>query len=62
MISSTAAENVAYGCASEDCVIRMWARSGGHRRNMLMKGVSRYGLASARSDKGRVYWVLELGN
>ncbi len=61
-LSSTAAENVAYGCATESCVIGMWARSAGHRRNMLMKGVSRYGIASARSDKGRVYWVLELGN
>ena len=62
VLSSTAAENVSYGCATEDCAIRQWARSAGHRRNMLMKGVSRYGIASARSDKGRVYWVLELGN
>ena len=62
VISSTAAENVAYGCETESCVIRMWARSSHHRRNMLMQGVSRYGIASARSDKGRVYWVLELGN
>ena len=61
-ISSTAAENVAYGCASEDCVIRMWARSAGHRRNMLMKGISRYGIASATASNGRKYWVLELGN
>ena len=61
-ISSTAAENVAYGCASEDCVIRMWARSAGHRRNMLMTGVSRYGIASATASNGRKYWVLELGN
>ena len=62
VISSTAAENVLVGCETEDCAIRHWARSGHHRRNMLMKGVSRYGLASARSDKGRMYWVLELGN
>ena len=61
-ISSTAAENVAYGCATEDCVIRMWSRSAGHRRNMLMKGVSRYGIASATGGNGRTYWVLELGN
>jgi uncharacterized protein YkwD len=59
---STAAENVAYGCATEDCVIRMWARSPGHRRNMLMKGVTHYGIASARAANGRTYWVLELGN
>jgi uncharacterized protein YkwD len=50
------------GCDSEDCVIRMWARSPGHRRNMLMKGVTHYGLASARAANGRTYWVLELGN
>lgn len=31
-------------------------------RNMLMKGLSAYGLASATGDDGRKYWVLELGN
>jgi uncharacterized protein YkwD len=61
-LSSTAAENVSYGCTTQDCAIRQWARSARHRRNMLMKGVSRYGLASARAANGRVYWVLELGN
>ena len=62
VISSTAAENVSYGCETEDCAIRQWSRSSGHRRNMLMKGVSRFGLASARSERGRVYWVLIVGN
>lgn len=62
IVSGTAAENVSYGCADEDCAIRQWARSAGHRRNMLMKGVSAYGLASAVSDSGRKYWVLKLGN
>ncbi|MBI4366650.1 MAG: CAP domain-containing protein, partial [Deltaproteobacteria bacterium] len=47
---------------TEDCAIRMWAKSAGHRRNMLMKGVSSYGLASASAANGRRYWVLELGN
>jgi uncharacterized protein YkwD len=54
---SNAAENVLVGCATEDCAIRMWARSAGHRRNMLMGGVSQYGIASVGK-----YWVLELGN
>lgn len=58
----TAAENVAFGCPDEDCVIRMWARSGGHRANMLRRDVSHYGIASATADNGRRYWVLELGN
>ena len=56
-VASTAAENVLVGCATEDCAIRMWARSAGHRRNMLMGGVSQYGIASVGK-----YWVLELGN
>ena len=61
-VASTAAENVLFGCDSEDCAMRMWAKSPGHRRNMLMKGVSSYGLASATAANGRRYWVLELGN
>ncbi len=62
MAGSMGAENVAYGCADEDCVTRMWAKSAGHRRNMLMKGITSYGIASATSADGRTYWVLELGN
>jgi uncharacterized protein YkwD len=62
LTSGAAAENVAYGCATEDCVIRMWARSGRHRANMLRRDVTSYGLASADGGNGRRYWVLELGN
>lgn len=57
-----AAENVAFGCPDEDCVIKMWARSGRHRANMLRRDVSSYGIASAAAANGRRYWVLELGN
>jgi len=60
--SGPAAENVAYGCSTEDCVIRMWARSGAHRANMLRRDVKSYGLASANGANGKRYWVLELGN
>lgn len=62
MAGSAGAENVAYGCPDADCAYRMWAKSSGHRRNMLMKGISSYGIASATAADGRVYWVLELGN
>jgi uncharacterized protein YkwD len=62
MTSGAAAENVAFGCATEDCVIRMWARSGRHRANMLRRDVTSYGLVSADGGNGRRYWVLELGN
>jgi uncharacterized protein YkwD len=56
------AQNVLWGCDDEDCAIRMWARSGGHRANMLRSDVSAYGIASATTSSGRRYWVLELGN
>jgi uncharacterized protein YkwD len=56
------AENVAWGCDTEDCAIRMWARSAGHRANMLLRDVSAYGIASATGADGRRYWALELGN
>src|SRR5262245_19242498 len=60
--SGAAAENVAYGCPTEDCVIRQWARSGAHRANMLRRDVKSYGIASAVGANGKRYWVLELGN
>jgi len=57
-----AAENVSFGCDTEDCAIRQWAKSGRHRANMLRRDVTSYGIASAVSSNGRRYWVLELGN
>lgn len=58
----TTAENVLWGCEDQDCAVRQWAKSAGHRRNMLMKGVSAYGIASATAESGRKYWVMMLGN
>lgn len=55
------AENVAYGCKSTACVINQWANSSGHRRNMLIPSLTRYGLASATSSSGKKYWALMLG-
>ena len=55
------AENVAYGCKDTACVINQWANSSGHRSNMLIPSLSRYGLASATSSSGKKYWALELG-
>lgn len=52
----------ACGCDSQSCAMQMWAKSAGHRRNMLMRGVSSYGIASATAENGRRYWVLVVGN
>jgi len=60
-LGTTAAENVSFGCDSEDCAIRQWSRSKGHRANMLRGDVSAYGLASALASNGRRYWALALG-
>jgi len=54
------AENVAAGCASESCAIALWAGSSGHRENMLLSDVRRYGLASAAGG-GQRFWCLVLG-
>jgi uncharacterized protein YkwD len=54
------AENVAAGCASESCAIALWAGSSGHRANMLLSDVRKYGLASAGGGRER-YWCLVLG-
>ena len=62
MSNGVNAENVLVGCADEDCAIRGWARSAGHRANMLRGDVSSYGIASATGANGRKYWALELGN
>ncbi len=62
MTGNTGAENVAFGCDTEDCAFKMWTRSGRHRANMLMRGVTMYGVGSATGNGGRKYWVLELGN
>ena len=60
-IGSTHAENVLVGCDDEACAIARWAKSAGHRRNMLRGDVSSYGIASATGSNGRRYWALELG-
>ena len=55
------AENVAYGCPDQACVIGQWSRSARHRANMLRVDVHGYGIASAVSSSGRRYWVLVVG-
>jgi uncharacterized protein YkwD len=55
------AENVSYGCSDSACAIKQWAHSSGHRHNMLLADINKYGLASAVSRSGRRYWTLELG-
>jgi uncharacterized protein YkwD len=60
-VGSTHAENVLVGCDDEACAIARWAKSSGHRRNMLRGDVSAYGIASVTGSNGRKYWALELG-
>jgi uncharacterized protein YkwD len=55
------AENVAYGCKESACVIQQWVNSSGHRKNMLIQSLTRYGLASATSPSGKKYWALLVG-
>jgi uncharacterized protein YkwD len=56
-----AGENVTTGCPDMPCAMQMWINSGPHRANMLRPDFTRYGLGSAKSASGQVYWALELG-
>ena len=57
--SREAAENIAYGYDSFPKTLDQWIESSGHRRNLLMHGASRVGVASAKSSAtGRTYWAM----
>jgi len=51
------AENVAYGCSTESCEMRMWENSGGHSANMLLSDVKSDGLASSSGGRDS-YWCM----
>ncbi len=53
------AENIAYGYDSFSKTLDQWITSSEHRRNLLMHGATRVGVASARNAKsGRTYWAM----
>lgn len=56
-----AAENIAYGHDSFAKTLDQWVDSTGHRKNLLLPGASRVGVASAKSAAtGRTYWAMEI--
>lgn len=57
--SERAAENIAYGYDNFPKTLDQWIESSGHRKNLLMHGASRVGVASAKSPTtGRTYWAM----
>jgi uncharacterized protein YkwD len=56
-----AAENIAYGYDSFPKTLNQWIDSAGHRKNLLLHGASRVGIASVKSaTTGRTYWAMEI--
>jgi uncharacterized protein YkwD len=54
-----AAENIAYGYDSFPKTLDQWINSPGHRKNLLMHGTARVGVANAKSSaNGRTYWAM----
>jgi uncharacterized protein YkwD len=54
-----AAENIAYGYESFPKTLDQWINSSGHRKNLLLPGATRVGVASVKSSKtGRTYWAM----
>ncbi|MCG6205905.1 CAP domain-containing protein [Rhodopseudomonas sp. HC1] len=56
--AGSAAENIAYGYDSFPKTLGQWINSPGHRRNLLLKGASKVGVANAKSASGRTYWAM----
>ena len=57
--SERAAENIAYGYESFPKTLNQWIESSGHRKNLLLHGAERVGIASAKSAAtGRTYWAM----
>ncbi len=57
--SGRAAENIAYGYDNFAKTLDQWIESAGHRKNLLMHGASRVGVANAKSPTtGRTYWAM----
>lgn len=52
-----AAENIAQGQGSLTAVMSDWAASSGHRKNLLNRKITEYGLVKAPGG----YWVMVLG-
>jgi hypothetical protein len=57
--SGRAAENIAYGYDSFSKTLDQWIDSREHRKNLLLHGAERVGIASAKSTAtGRMYWAM----
>jgi uncharacterized protein YkwD len=57
--SERAAENIAYGYDSFPKTLNQWIESSEHRKNLLLRGAERVGIASAKSTStGRMYWAM----
>ena len=59
-----AAENVAAGHSDFAATLRQWTDSAGHRRNLLMRGATRIGVASASNPASRykTFWAMIITN
>jgi hypothetical protein len=54
-----AAENIAYGYDNFAKTLDQWINSSGHRKNLLMQGASKVGVAHAQSPTThRTYWAM----
>ena len=59
--ASANGENIAYGYDNFAKTLVQWIESTEHRKNLLLHGASRVGIAHAESLKThRVYWAMEI--
>jgi uncharacterized protein YkwD len=54
-----AAENIAVGTPDLSSTLDVWKRSSGHRANLLKRGITQIGIASAEASNSRkMFWAL----
>ncbi|WP_343081152.1 CAP domain-containing protein [Ostreiculturibacter nitratireducens] len=51
--TTLAAENIAMGYSSAEATMALWMKSSGHRRNILLRGVTSVGIALAAPRPGQ---------
>jgi uncharacterized protein YkwD len=59
---STYGENVAWGQATPNEVMRVWLTSPGHRRNIKSGSFAEIGIGIAKSSNGSLYWCVTFGS
>lgn len=58
---SAFAENIAYGQRTAEAAVEAWMKSPGHKKNLLNRDYTEFGIGYAMDGRGRPYYVQVFG-